>query len=152
MSKHTLPQLLADLDQDAAKVTGFAREIVAKRVTLVNGLTAAVTFFGIPAATSGPLEKGLQIGLTVAGFIGSITWARAGTTPADPALTPTSSNGNPLVESFGDSAPADIVDDTPAPAVDDAPAAEPAPAAPTVPAPLVLTPVAETPAPEGPAA
>lgn len=79
-----------------------AREIVAKRTAIVGGATviggALVTFDVIPADLS---AKGLGLVLAGLGILQAVVtalWARAGTTPADPALLPTSSNGIPLVE------------------------------------------------------
>lgn len=85
-----------------ADVSRWAREIVAKRALILLAV-AAVGHIGVTAGwLPGDISESAET--TVAGIIdgiaavGAIFWIRTGTTPADPALAPTSSNGVPLVE------------------------------------------------------
>jgi hypothetical protein len=85
-----------------ADVSRFAREVVARRALILLAV-AAVLHVGVASGwLPGDISEGAEA--TVAGIIdgiaaiGAIFWVRSGTTPADPALAPVSSNGVALVE------------------------------------------------------
>lgn len=85
-----------------ARVSGLAREIVAKRALILAAL-AAVLHIGVTAGwLPGDISEGAE--QAVAGIIdavaavGAVFWIRSGVTPADPTLAPRSTGGVPLVE------------------------------------------------------
>ncbi len=79
----------------------WAREIVAKRALVVGLATillgAAVSYGWLTGAQQANVAKGVDLALTILGLAVAAFWARSGTTPADPALGPTATDGRPLV-------------------------------------------------------
>lgn len=90
------------LQDDYARIGVIAREIVAKRVTILLALGVAlgvlVQLHVIPSGLSDDVTRYAGEALAALGAIVGVAWARTATTPADPALAPTSSNGLPLTE------------------------------------------------------
>ena len=99
--------LIAKAEATYLEVGAWAREIVAKRVTIttaVVGIIAALVAVGvIPDKLGQQLDAGLAVGFTFLAAVVGALWARASVTPADPAKAPESTNGLPLVEQGGDS-------------------------------------------------
>lgn len=89
-----------------AGLSRWDREIVAKRVGILAGIPAVVSFvaiilgqFGIkiPDVTEQVQSIAAAV-ITMLGLLAGIWTARSEVTPASPALAPMSSNGVPLVE------------------------------------------------------
>jgi hypothetical protein len=125
----TLDRLMHDAEHAEKDVSWLARAIVAKRATVTAAITLLVTLGVIPQTVGGTLEHWLEIGVSVAGFIGGVVWTQAATTPSSPALQPKSSNDLALVEDVPPGA--DTAADLAAinTALDSAASAVPAPAA-----------------------
>lgn len=85
-----------------ADVSAFAREVVAQRALVliaVAGVCHLAVEIGLtPGDWSARAERITTAAIDAMAAVGAIFWIRAGTTPADPALRPRSSNGRPLVE------------------------------------------------------
>jgi hypothetical protein len=105
----SLDRFRHDAEHAGQEVSAFARAIVAKRAVITAAITTLVTLGIIPQTTGGSLEHWLEVVATAAGLLGGIVWTQRGTTPADPALQPKSSNGTPLVEAA--SSPASTLGD-----------------------------------------
>ena len=82
-------------------VPSLAREIVAKRVTilaLIPTLYALAVGLGWnPPWSSEQAVSLVGGGLTVLAAVVAIFWTRKDVTPADPQLQPTTKNGTPLI-------------------------------------------------------
>lgn len=80
-----------------ADVSRWAREVVAQRALIVTAGTAlvhaAVVIWALPPTldATAPVVVGSAIDLV--GVLAAVLWARAGVTPADPALAPKSADG-----------------------------------------------------------
>lgn len=83
-------------------VSRWAREIVAKRALILLGvagvLHVVVLTGAVPTGFSEQAEAWTASVIDAIAAIGAVFWIRTGTTPADPKLAPTSTNGVPLVE------------------------------------------------------
>jgi len=83
------------------KVSGWAREIVAKRVLIVAAAVGVADFLVqtglIPDEMTEQTDTLVSRGIYVIGLIGGIFWARAGVTPSNPDLQPKTNTGVPLV-------------------------------------------------------
>lgn len=100
-------------------VSGWAREIVAKRLLIAAAVAAVAHLLVgtglVPPGVSEQAELWTVSIIDAIALVGAIWWARAGTTPADPALQPTSSNGRPLVEAASTDAGGHVQRVAPAP-------------------------------------
>jgi hypothetical protein len=85
-----------------ADVSRWAREIVARRLLIAAAVAAVAHLLVgtglVPDGISEQAELWTVSVIDAVALVGAIFWVRTGTTPADPALAPTSSNGEPLVE------------------------------------------------------
>lgn len=85
-----------------ARVSGLAREIVAKRALILAALAAVlhvgVTAGWLPGDISEGAEQAVAGVIDAVAAVGAIVWIRSGVTPADPALAPRSTAGALLVE------------------------------------------------------
>lgn len=84
------------------RVSGWAREVIARRALIVaavaGGAHFAVARGWMPGDWSQTAEDTTTGLIDLVGLVAAVFWARTGTTPADPALQPMSTNGVPLVE------------------------------------------------------
>lgn len=91
---------------DPVKVGGWAREVVARRALILIAVAAVahvlVLTGAVPEGISEQAEAWATSILDALAAVVGVFWIRSGTTPADPALAPRSSNGLPLVESHWD--------------------------------------------------
>lgn len=80
----------------------IARAIVVRWQLITSAVGAVVGLlisFGILPNVSGDVDRVLGVLFVVVSAVAGAAIAQTKTTPADPALNPTSSNGVPLVES-----------------------------------------------------
>lgn len=95
MSKHSV-----SIEGVETEVSTFAREISAKRATILGFLalllTVSVGQGWIDIHTSEQITKYVTYGLGLSGTIGAGLWIRTATTVADPKLKPLSNQGEPM--------------------------------------------------------
>lgn len=93
------------VEKDYAEVGSLAREIVAKRVTITAAVSAALDLalaeHWVSVSLSAHATSWLAIGLNGVAAVVGVLWSRDATTPADPALNPTSVAGEALVAIAG---------------------------------------------------
>lgn len=156
MSRHSIAQ---EAGEAVEEVKEWSRWIVVKRVAITTGtatvLSALAVAGVIPDKLATRVDGWVGTGLVLVAALASAIWSQKDTTPADPKLNPTSSNGLPLQEvpppAPGGLPIVESVTAIPLPGIDspDAdPAPEPAPVqtpAPAAPVQTVVPPTVATP-------
>lgn len=89
------------VEQEYQKVGAWAREIVAKRVLLMQAIGVALSVLVLAHVLDVHQSETVTNGVVgaingLASLVG-VLWSRDATTPADPALQPKSTTGEPLV-------------------------------------------------------